>query len=729
VDPVQQAVDELSAMVELLPGQPDAYYHRARRDFGSAITECQKAIKIDPGRHISYCILGTCYLESGHLEKAVHACRRAIEIDATCPRSHNKLGIALARLGRYDEALKAFFGANKIESSCVYRTNAGLMYGHRNEYEEAYEQFVRALELNPGYRTAVLTLERAAQLPVRPVDVHSNLAWYRHCVVPDLPSYGSVDAVFADSAEKKFPYSVALHLARAVRTLATIGSEKALAALTRIEAEGVWPGVGPSAAKLLEEVRRRLADSPEPAGGTPPEEPVVVYTNDFESTAGSEWSAVKVEATPEGGRKFLGQFGNETVRFALNKLPAHRYATVSFDLFVIRSWDGNSTINGRDLWELSVEDGPTLVSATFASGFECEPQSYPDFHPLAENRAATGASERNSLGYTLGASRLDTVYRIVVSWPHAAPSLVLAFSARGLESLENESWGIDNIRVEILPGEKASTEEELNALWKKLGGDPMKANEAARQLILSGDQAAGLILARALACKPSEGLAWTTPEFDDSSWEEGPSGFGYGDNDDATILSDMRGNYTTVYIRRTFELSTAAPWRRLVLSVYADDGYVVYLNGKEQGRARAGPSNTPLGHEAVATLVFDENWAPDHVLFDARDLRRGTNVVAVQGINAGKDSSDLSLIPVLRDDTLLRQQHPEALRLDRAIRVLEIAGSQSARDVLASLAEEEPWPTGGPDVRGALKRVEKRLAARPPAAKRPGGLELRRVPA
>ena len=40
--------------------------------------------------------------------------------------------------------------------------------------------------------------------------------------------------------------------------------------------------------------------------------------------------------------------------------------------------------------------------------------------------------------------------------------------------------------------------------------------------------------------EPSGGtLDWTGLTFDDATWETGAAGFGYGDGDDATVLSDM----------------------------------------------------------------------------------------------------------------------------------------------------------------------------------------------
>lgn len=41
-------------------------------------------------------------------------------------------------------------------------------------------------------------------------------------------------------------------------------------------------------------------------------------------------------------------------------------------------------------------------------------------------------------------------------------------------------------------------------------------------------------------------LDWTRVGFDDGTWEVGPTGIGFGDDDDATILEDMRNNYVSV---------------------------------------------------------------------------------------------------------------------------------------------------------------------------------------
>ncbi|MBI4586915.1 MAG: protein kinase [Planctomycetes bacterium] len=146
--------------------------------------------------------------------------------------------------------------------------------------------------------------------------------------------------------------------------------------------------------------------------------------------------------------------------------------------------------------------------------------------------------------------------------------------------------------------------------------------------------------------EPSEGLLWTAAEFPDREWPEGPSGFGYADGDDATVLEDMLGNYLTLYIRKLFAVRDPASIRRLALTVRVDDGFVAYLNGVEVARVRAGTPGERLAHDAPADLVVTDADESSHDV-DPKLLREGDNCIAIQGLNSGPASSDFSLLPEL----------------------------------------------------------------------------------
>lgn len=134
---------------------------------------------------------------------------------------------------------------------------------------------------------------------------------------------------------------------------------------------------------------------------------------------------------------------------------------------------------------------------------------------------------------------------------------------------------------------------------------------------------------------------WNQNGFDDSGWETGPAGFGYGDNDDQTVLGDMQGNYSSVFIRKTFHIVDPATVDKLLLTAIVDDGFVAYINGVEI--ARFNVTGEPLfesfadsSKEAGSPLQFEYGSA-------SAILVPGTNTLAVVGLNNSLDSSDLSL--------------------------------------------------------------------------------------
>lgn len=139
---------------------------------------------------------------------------------------------------------------------------------------------------------------------------------------------------------------------------------------------------------------------------------------------------------------------------------------------------------------------------------------------------------------------------------------------------------------------------------------------------------------------------WRTLDFDDSRWEKGVAGFGFGDDDDVTILTDMQGGYVSVYIRKEFFVSSLNAAASVELVIDYDDGFIAYLNGREAAR-RCMPDGDPT-HETLASS--HEAGTPEVILLGTAGdwLREGDNVLAIEGHNTSLDSSDFSLNPVLR---------------------------------------------------------------------------------
>lgn len=141
-------------------------------------------------------------------------------------------------------------------------------------------------------------------------------------------------------------------------------------------------------------------------------------------------------------------------------------------------------------------------------------------------------------------------------------------------------------------------------------------------------------------------------------WSSGPGGFGYGDNDDATTLSDMQNRYTSVYIRRNFTVAAPLdPALVLRLTVDYDDAYVAYLDGVEIARSANivnGVVGTEPAHTNRASSTHEASAgsggnAPVVVNLGsaATRLAAGEHVLAIIGLNESGGSSDFSLIPNL----------------------------------------------------------------------------------
>lgn len=140
---------------------------------------------------------------------------------------------------------------------------------------------------------------------------------------------------------------------------------------------------------------------------------------------------------------------------------------------------------------------------------------------------------------------------------------------------------------------------------------------------------------------------WTASEYDLSEWKKGPAGFGYGDQDDATILDDMKDNYRVVYISRQFDLPKDANLKKLGLNISYDDAFIAYLNGHEVLRVGV---DHEQGLTAEDFTLHEANGQFNY--FRLRDVAKilkpgGKNTLSIEGHNANLGSSDFTLHPEL----------------------------------------------------------------------------------
>ncbi len=139
-----------------------------------------------------------------------------------------------------------------------------------------------------------------------------------------------------------------------------------------------------------------------------------------------------------------------------------------------------------------------------------------------------------------------------------------------------------------------------------------------------------------------QGTAWIAPTFSDLTWSNGPAQLGYGEGDEATVISygpDANNKPTTSYFRRSFVVANPSALTNFTLNVLRDDGAIVYLNGTVVYRG-----NMPTGVVNYATFAstsvddqdfFFTNVPPSLVL-------AGANVFAVEIHQADLTSSDVS---------------------------------------------------------------------------------------
>jgi hypothetical protein len=231
----------------------------------------------------------------------------------------------------------------------------------------------------------------------------------------------------------------------------------------------------------------------------------VVYANDFEAKLGSsfpEWSSSPIThasrarppktgtiepqrvtnvESPRGKRRFLGEFGGpridptartsvqQAVLLALKGLPRHTEATVSFDLLILRSWDGSSPQYGPDRWWLKLEGGPTLIDTTFSNNPKLgTDRSYQDY-PRRASVPFSGAATAKTMGYGFFG---DSIYQLSFTFPHKADSLTLEFASDLFEGkgTQDESWGLDNVKVSVSTGKEREPAAGRGNVGKDTGG-------------------------------------------------------------------------------------------------------------------------------------------------------------------------------------------------------------------------------------------------------------------
>lgn len=143
----------------------------------------------------------------------------------------------------------------------------------------------------------------------------------------------------------------------------------------------------------------------------------------------------------------------------------------------------------------------------------------------------------------------------------------------------------------------------------------------------------------------NQGTAWRTLTYSEAGWKSGIAQLGYGDGDEATVVSygtSSTNKYITTYFRKTFMVADKSAISGMLLEIIRDDGAVVYINGQEVYRSNM-PSGT-ISYTTLASTTADGSSEKNYISANIGTsmLVNGTNVIAVEVHQAYRSSSDIS---------------------------------------------------------------------------------------
>jgi type IV pilus assembly protein PilF len=144
----------------------------------AALSEFLKAEKKDPDNYILQNDLGQAYYDKGHPELAIPHYQKAIELKPDYAPGKNNLGYAYLKNKQYDEAIATF---TSVSQDLLYATphfplaGLGMAYYYKGQYDLAEKNYLKALDINPRYPTALWGLGLTQMAEGNPGEALKNL--------------------------------------------------------------------------------------------------------------------------------------------------------------------------------------------------------------------------------------------------------------------------------------------------------------------------------------------------------------------------------------------------------------------------------------------------------------------------------------------------------------------------------------------------------------------------
>ncbi|HVK58237.1 MAG TPA: CotH kinase family protein, partial [Candidatus Kapabacteria bacterium] len=133
---------------------------------------------------------------------------------------------------------------------------------------------------------------------------------------------------------------------------------------------------------------------------------------------------------------------------------------------------------------------------------------------------------------------------------------------------------------------------------------------------------------------------WRGVAFNDSAWLTGATPLYYGEPLNGTELTDMNGGYTSIFMRKLFNVTSPHAEGNLELVTRSDDGFIAWINGTEVMRYNMPDGEIPAAGTSLGALQ-EPIPTVSTLLSNAGSelLIPGQNILAIQAFNSSLGSS------------------------------------------------------------------------------------------
>ena len=134
-----------------------AYFNRGEWD--EVISQCDRALEIQPNAAKIHALLGNAFYGKRELEAAKHAYLKALELQPEQADIHANLGSVYAQLQQPEAAIECYRQATQLDrNQPLLYSNWGQLLLQLGRWSEAAESYQKAIDLNPSLTKAYLGL-------------------------------------------------------------------------------------------------------------------------------------------------------------------------------------------------------------------------------------------------------------------------------------------------------------------------------------------------------------------------------------------------------------------------------------------------------------------------------------------------------------------------------------------------------------------------------------------